>query len=182
MKQFKRVLAALLAAVMILSMFPMAALADDTTNAPWLQLESSTDPQTGKSTLIVRLNVDKIKKGNMSGLDIGKIFEAVLGTKEVENSGIISMQDLLQIFPILYEVDEEGKAVTSARSVLDVVGATAIIGLSTIVEDYVNDLPALIEANQTVLSEEIKIDHVLSAVSTNATLREILASYFDTPA
>ena len=138
MKNFKRIFAALLAVVMIMTMLPMAAIADDSNDAPWLQMESYTDPQTGKSTFIIKLNVDKIKKGKVSGLDIGELFEAVLGNKEVANSGIISMKDLLQLFPILYEVDEEtGKVIDpnsdnydptqqQSASVLNVVGATAI--------------------------------------------------------
>ena len=182
MKNFKRVIAALLTVVMLFAMVPMAAIADDADDTPWIQLESVKDPETGKSTLTVKLNVDKIKKGKISGLELNEIFQAVLGDKSVPNSGLISMKDLLKIFPIIYEVDETGKAVASGDSVLDVVGATAIIGLSTIVEEYVNDLGALITAKKETLKNEIKIDNVLAEVSTNDTLRSILAGYFDTAA
>ncbi|MBQ7173091.1 MAG: hypothetical protein IJR88_03140 [Clostridia bacterium] len=180
MKNFKRVFAALLAVVMILTMLPMAAIADDTDDSPWLQVESSTDPQTGKSTLKIKLNMDKIKKGKISGISSDDLFAAVLGTKEVANSGIISMEDLLKIFPIVYEVDDEtGSATNSQYSVLDVVGTTAIIGISTIVEEYVDDLGQLIEDNQETLKDEIYMQNVLDEVQTNPTLKKILASYLD---
>ncbi len=182
MKNFKRVVAALLVVVMIFAMAPVAAFADDTVDAPWIQLESVKDPATGKSTLTVKLNADKIKKGDISGLELNEIFRAVLGDKSVATSGLISMKDLLNIFPIIYEVDDTGKAVASGDSVLDVVGATAIIGLTTIVEEYVDDLGALITANKETLKNEIKIANILNAVSGNATLRNILAGYFDTAA
>ena len=181
MKNFKRVLAALLTAVMLFAMIPVAAFADTTASTPWLQMESVRDPETGKATLTIKLNMDKIKQGNLSGLKIDDIFKAVLGDKDVKNSGLISMADLLKIFPIVYEVDGEGKAVASSSSVLDVVGATAIIGLPNIVETYVNDLGALITANKETLKKEIKFSNILDAVSTNTTLRDILKGYFDTP-
>ena len=102
MKNFKRFLAGLLAAVMLFVMLPMTALADaSASSTSWLQMESVRDPETGKATLTIKLDMDKIKKGQLSGLKIDDIFKAVLGDKSVPNSGIISMKDLLKVFPII---------------------------------------------------------------------------------
>ena len=164
MKNFKRVLAALLAAVMLFTAVPFVASAEDDT--PWLQLESST--VDGKSTLTIKLNVDKIKTGKISGLKIDDILGVLFGSKEVANSGIVNINDLLQIFPIVYEVDDTGAATTSTSSVLDVVGATAIIGLTTILNDYIDDPATFLSGMVDDLKDEIS----MSSIASDAALRK----------